>query len=459
MLESRESSSPYLTRSIYSVLAGKDVTLYEFSKIEKIALSCLGALPKVFSLKLIPRFQSLNAISKNRAGSILLHDLINERLSDYEGLRGKFKSIVFGVGLGGATGHLSSALNAPFLPQAFVLTVKGGSTTANINEYFNQGWEVTKSILSKNPGISAIQHFDPVHDGWLTRSVNHIRLKVTSLPEEYKQFIETYLEPYGTILYLEGNVPWLQYITSPRSVFQVGGWGGIADNEYIDGSERIQRFKKRFHLSVEKWSLNQFHLKNGYESEWGSEPDFGKQLENYCQEKGYKLQVITFSHPFQISKLAFHSMRTLFKNNEIDPVGTIIEMFSQYDLRSTLQAGLLPMWLVFNTEDSLRDLKSALERDLIDKSKPVYFSGLSTFSQTPDLSNYYDWENCLKEYKFINIGARKTHFPADPWALLNWNKSVHSFSQNREITLKKFLNVSDVVKIYNELLHGTRMLE
>jgi hypothetical protein len=101
---------------------------------------------------------------------------------------------------------------------------------------------VAREVLERNPNIKAIAHFDPIHDGWLTRTISHLRLKLIDLPVAYQGFIRKFLAPGGTILYLDCSAHWLQFHLSDRFSVQVGGWGGIPSEEFISGSERIDRF-------------------------------------------------------------------------------------------------------------------------------------------------------------------------------------------------------------------------
>jgi hypothetical protein len=93
-------------------------------------------------------------------------------------------------------------------------------------------------------------------------------------------------------------------------------------------------------------------------------------------------------------------------------------MFSQFDSNAAMQSGLLPLWLIFNTGDSLEYLKEM--RAQFPAGKPVFFSPLSTFSLTPDLVPFEAWAIALAGFDWINIGARQSHYPADARALVKW---------------------------------------
>jgi hypothetical protein len=96
-----------------------------------------------------------------------------------------------------------------------------------VNEYLHRSLDTALRIAAENPGLLTIQHYDPIHDGWLTRFVNHLRFKLLDVPPAYAEFIHTKLAPGGALVYLEGGASWLRYRLGERSLFQVGGWGGI----------------------------------------------------------------------------------------------------------------------------------------------------------------------------------------------------------------------------------------
>ena len=449
MLESRESSSPILTRAINAGLQGKYSDSYLFGKSERAALRLMGALPQSFAKWIIPRFQTQSALTYSQIEKVSLTNLVSERLADYTNLKWKFRSITMGLGIGGAAGHLALALNSPFLPQSFVLTLRGGTKLGDIQEYFCRSIDIARGITKRNPQLISIQHFDPIHDGWLTRSVNHLRLKLIELPIQYKRFIKKYLEPGGEIVFFEGKTRWLQYVVGDYNYFQVGGWGGISSHEFIEGSERISKFRKENNLGEEPWKLTENTPILGFESEWGSAPEFVEDIEGFCQSEGFKIIRISFDNPHDFAKLAFFSQKMLLEKNEIEPRGLIIEMFSQYDLTAVREAGLLPLWLIFNTHDSLNFLKEMTR--YFPKDIKIFFSPLATFSMTPDMVSYGEWEESLNSFQWDNIGCRSTHYPADARALISWAEPLRAWSKQNKVRLEKFLSGEDLSRISDSI--------
>ena len=452
--ESRESSSPMITRAVAAGLSQQPFIGYEFPALQRLALRALGVLPQGIGRWLIPRVQGSSALDDDVVANVRTDVLVKGRLEDYANLEGRYPAVVLGVGMGGATAHLSLALNAPFLPQAFVMTLKNGSVDGNVHRYVNLSKDLARKITYANPELMSIQHYDPIHDGWLVRSVNHLRLKLTGLPEGYKQFIRSKLNPSGEVIYLEGQANWLRYRLGEKNVFQVGGWGDISAEEFLNGSERIKRYCAQERLTQTDWRLEEYPLEEGRESEWGSEAGLKESLQSFCEQEGYRFVCISFDDPNDFSRLAFTALDKQFKMNGVDPSGTIIEMFSQYDPAAPMRYGLLPIWLIFNTNDSLRYLKTM--RDAFLPGKPILFSALSTFSLTPDMVKWRDWQDCFEGFEVLNIGARSTHYPADTLALVQWQELLHKWGEKHVTSPLKPIDGQMLKKAASELTSGSQ---
>ncbi len=448
-LESQESSSPTVTRAVAAGLRGEYCNNYEFPPWQKSLLVGLGALPQGVARFAISRFQAISGLPPEVMDSFSMDELVHTRLSDYAHSPGFFPAIITGAALGGATAYLSLALGGPFLPQTFVVTLKGGSPTGDVDEYLHRSLETALRIADENPGLMTIQHYDPVHDGWLTRFVNHLRFKLLDLLSAYAEFIKSRLEPGGAIVYLEGGASWLRYRLGPRSVFQVGGWGGISAEEFLESSDRLQVYARHTGLKFTDWKLKDYPLEKGPESEWGSEPGLAEALEAFCKSEGYRFVRIPLAHPNDFSKLAFTAAQKLLEKEGRTPAGVLVEMFSQFDSNAAMQSGLLPLWLIFNTDDSLEYLKEM--RGRFPAGKPVFFSPLSTFSLTPDLVPFNDWAEALADFAWTDIGARPSHYPSDARALVKWTEPLRKWvGENRQPVTAR-LEAEELWEVWQEM--------
>jgi hypothetical protein len=449
-IESPESSSPIVTRAVAAGLLGKFCDNYIFPGWQKALLVGLGALPQGVARFAISRFQSISGLSPKVLDNLNIDEIIQERLNDYTQNTITYPTIVMGAALGGASTYLSLALGGPFLPQTFVVSLKGGSMNGDVNKYLHRSLRPALRIADQNPGLMTIQHYDPVHDGWLTRYVNHLRFKLLDLPPAYITFIKSRLEPGGAIVYLESGATWLRYRLGPRSVFQVGGWGGFSAEEFLEGSQILRDYARHAGLKFTDWKLKNFPLEKGPESEWGSEPGLAEALEAFCKTEGYRFVRISLPHPNNFSRLAFAAAQKLLEKEGRQPAGTLVEMFSQFDATAAHQSGLLPLWLVFNTKDSLEYLQEM--RSQFPSNKPVFFSPLATFSLTPGLVPFEKWETTLSKFDWINIGARRSHYPADTRALVKWVEPLHRWVKEHYKPIQSIVSAEEIKYLANLII-------
>jgi hypothetical protein len=448
LTESQESSSPIVTRAVAAAHGGHFADSYQLQGWEKMGIRLLGRLPPRTVQAITSRIRLVGAQDTALLADFSIETLINQRLRDYAQLKGRFPAITIGVAQGGPSSSLTLALGGLFLPQAFVVSLKGGSYHGDVDEYLGRSLNAALRVAAANPSLLTIQHYDPVHDGWLTRFLNHLRFKLLDLPPAYREFIRHRLKPGGALVYLEGGATWLRYRLGERSVFQIGGWGGLSAEEYLQGSSRIDQYAHHIGLTHTDWRLSAYPLEIGPESEWGSEPGLAAALEQFAEAEGFRFIRLHMDQPHDFSRLAFASMKYLLRKEGRDPAGTLVEMFSQFDTTASFQAGLLPLWLVFNTTDSLEFLRQM--RPLLPMEKPVFFSPLSTFSVTPDLVRYDEWELALPG--FVNVGAQKERYPTDLRALADWSTPLRDWVLANERPVRARLSAEELL----EIAHGLK---
>ncbi len=423
--ESTESAAPIITRLVAGVLRGKPERGFEFAAWERLGLRLLNLLPPAVARWAVRWHFSRTSLMPSNARLLAEDELAAQRLRDYKGVEGKFPVVVVGSALAGAAAHLAALLRGPFLPQPFILGMRGGSPDDDLTSHLALATSVAREILDRNQNLKAIAHFDPIHDGWLTRTVTHLRLKLVGLPRAYEAFLLERLEPGGTILYLDCGSQWLHFPISERLSCQIGGWGGIPADEYISGSERIDRFLQATGSAHRGgWRVPGIEAHWAPESEWGSDSGLDEALGRFAEKNGYRFVRLHFPHPHDYSRLAFRAHRALFDQIGQEVQGIVVETFTQYDPYIVLRAGLLPLWLVFNTIDSLEFMQDVLAEVSVDH--PLYFSGLSTLSRTPDMVPWETWAAAFEGRSWVNIGAGPRRYPEDMVALFNWSRRLEN---------------------------------
>jgi hypothetical protein len=415
--ESSDSAAPALTRAVAASLTGRafdpvQTTLWQRGLAAFLERVWPASLPRIV------RWQSRrSALPLSAAARVDLEAMASARIQRYRAAKGPFGCVFVGSALGSAA-YLAAACEAPFLPEPFILGFRGGSPSDDLPAHLARAKEIAGPILASNPDAMLISHFDPVHDGWLTRHLNHLRLKPLRLPGAYRRFLLDRLEPGGTIVHLACEAEWLRYRLGPRHVYQVGGWGDIGPREFLQGSARIDSFLQASGSPHRGgWQVAGVEPSFGPESEWGSEPGFGNALSVFARQHGFTYWPVRWALPHAYSLWALIAFRRWYQRHGEEPMGTFVGAFNQYAPGRVIARRLLPVWLVFNTTDSadfLRHIKSRL------KAAPVAFAALITFSRTPDQVTWEGWRAALSGLHWTSIGARKRWYPEDVTSLWRW---------------------------------------
>ena len=131
-----------------------------------------------------------------------------------------YPAIVLGAPSGGIA-YLSALLRAPFLPGHFLLSFADPTDPDDVDAYQSHGARLIDPILQRNPDLLAVNHYDPLHDRFLVKNSNHVRLKLLDLPQAYRDFISAHLAPDGVLLLANCSYPWQQYEIGDQHFFQV----------------------------------------------------------------------------------------------------------------------------------------------------------------------------------------------------------------------------------------------
>jgi hypothetical protein len=83
--------------------------------------------------------------------------------------------------------------------------------------------------------------------------------------------------------------------------------------------------------------------------------------------------------------------------------------------------------------------------------KPIFFSPLATFSETPDMVSLEDWEQALPGIQWINIGARASHYPADARALVKWVEPLRKWVKENQQPIIERLSAEELLKLWKDI--------
>lgn len=424
-------------RGVAAALRGCFLDPYPLRAWERILLSVAALLGQRAARAAVAQGARFLGVHPAWADRITAEQLARWATSLYEGIDGSFDALIVGAPNGGVA-HLAAATRAPFLSQHFLVSFRDPTDADDIQSYFDRGTALARRVLSREPSVAVVNHYDPLHDRFLVRWVNHIRIKLLDLPQAYKDFIRRRLRPGGTLVFTDCRYSWLQYRVGPRHTFQVGGLGGVSDREFTAGRPDIESLRG----APGGWSLPGMPVETQAESEWGAVPPLGEVVEAFARANGYGFLALRGDHPEWYSRLALKAYRRLSDREGREPAGTLVEVFTQSNPIAPLVARLVPVWLPFNCTDSLgllRQVRAALPAD-----RPLLFTPLSNFVHTPDTVGWGEYEDALEGLDVRVLGVRHRLFPSDPAGLWRPAQELARWCQRHRDPVGVRLGVGDL---------------
>ncbi len=418
---SQQDSSAVAMRSVAAALQGEFVNVWNTSSWQQHALRLVAVGGKKASITAIERFVANSGVDPIIARRITASSLAGWAVSLYADLQGPLDTIIIGAPNGGVA-HLAVALGAPLLSQHFLVSYNDPTPPDDVQTYQEHGAELAEVTLRRNADLAVVNHYDPLHDRFLIKYVNHLRYKLLDLPEAYKAFIYQVLRPGGTIIFTDCRYPWPMYFIEERHWFQVGGLGGLPARDFIEGTHpQISALQEASSgTPVGNWGLPGRTAFEMPESEWGALPPLHHRVAEFARENAYEFVALEGPHPEFFSYLAFRVWHKLLSRAGIEPQGVFLESFTQVAPLAGRAAALLPVWIPWNCENSLSFLQR-IQRDFRQiralRDKPIFWLPFPNFVESFDMAPWESWLDALKGLDVRPMGMRDHLYPADPQAL------------------------------------------
>ena len=407
-------SSLVAIRATAAAIAGRHCDPFERSAFEKVLGKLVNKLSTSKRKAILRFFTGTMGAPTSLIPKVNIDEILAWALSLYEG-DGQYDGVVVGAP-NGAVAHIASLMRFPFLTQHYLCAFKGKYPPDDSRAHFEDGVKAAHTILANNPGLEAIVHYDPLHDRFLIIKENFIRLKLMTLPQAFGDFMLKRIKPGGTVVSVECTYPWLMYpvpCDTGQLFYQVGGLGDVSAQEYLDDSERLQKFRKREGGDPNSgWGLRDYTPIEHGESEWGSVGSLNEELVDFCSANGFKLIKISMPHPEGYSQLAFKAYKAALKLAQERTRAVYFDCFTHIDPRLNLITHVPGIWLPFICRDSFRFAQKMAGR--IDKTCEIWQSLHPSFCDPIDVAPIEDWIELFNEFKSYElIGVDKAKYPAD----------------------------------------------
>jgi hypothetical protein len=421
-------SSATIMRGVAAALKDEWMVPQSWSRLLVALTRPANRLPTRVRLRLVEFFVRNLGAAQSLADEVKTEGLAQWAVDLYGSDGPGYDTIVLGAPSGGI-GHLAALLGAPFLSELFVTRYRYRGEADDVTSYQRFGSSLAKVVLENNPDLLVVNHYDPVHDRVMVPHVNYLRMKLLELPAAYRRFIVGRLQPGGTILFADCRHPWSQYRISRRHHFQVGGLGGIADADYVQGSEEVRRYLAKKHPRSASppvsWALPLPWLPER-ESEWGSLQQFRRSVETFASENGYRFLALNGTHPSDFSRIAFYASHQAILNAGQEPSGVLADCFTLTSPTGALRAGLLPLWLPFNCVDSLAFLGEMAPE--FPPGKPVLLAPAPSFSPSWDVAQVDAWAAaCGPQGGVTWLGVDPKAYPVDVAGLFRFLPALQSW--------------------------------
>lgn len=320
----------------------------------------------------------------------------------------KFPAIIFGAPNGGIV-NLATAMGLPYLCSQFRIPillktedeVKGKD---NLKPYVEVAERVGERWTDKYPWGTVSCLVDPIHDRMDLGDFAHVREKFTQIPSVFEEFMKYHLTPNGTVIFVNMTYQWVSHQIKERVYLQAGGLGEISADEYLNGSERINRFLKAENSKHQDgWRIEEYSIEHRTESEWGTEPELKEAVQEFCNKNGYDFLLLEENHPAGFNLLAAHSLHRKHTADGGRCGGYSINIFWGLCPTLMLRARLLGCWFTFTDRASLSISEQQLKK-LIDDFPDVAKCALMGYywsypdAKLLDVVPPSGWLNMLSKY-------------------------------------------------------------
>ncbi len=441
----KSDSSAAQMRALASALRGEHFDMFRLGFFERSVSRFLSWVPHGAARAAIRFAEGRIGTPQASAGAVDADDMAAWAASLFP--QREYKTIILGAPSGGVS-HIGSVLDAPFLTTHFLICFNDLRNVDDVYTTAMRARRLASEIARNNPGVHAVVHYDPVHDRPVLLFINHVRAKLISMPRAYESFVARNLSHDGVIVLINCEYSWLQYRVRPRVSFQIGGLGGIPDEEYLEGSERLREYRLRqggARTRTGGWRLKgaRYPLEKMPESEWGAMPEFSEAVREYAARKGIPLLTLTADHPEKFSELALELHIDASRRDGVEPSYVFADCFNQLDPWANLRSRWLPLWLPYYCDRSF-DFAARMLAKL-----PKDIRCLLTLH--PSLADPFDMVPLGKWTELMTRGAKPVlfgidpdRFPCDMSYITDFGRRVRSFSEMNADPVESRLSAEDL---------------
>jgi hypothetical protein len=409
-------SAAFMHRATAQFLRGEDfrvkerVPRYVPWSVFVSLVGLMNQLPESLKIRLSVATSQGQAVKSADIASVNEDQIAQDIVAELP--RRKYPAIAIGSS-NGALVHLYAALGIPWLPQTNLMLINRDRPIESDNMAQDAIWarEFARPLLERNRNLKLHQMNDPAQDRYMAINMTYFRLKFLQLPAAYRQFIEDCLEPGGDILVVNCQNRWPATKLSDRHYFQVGGYGGITIDEYLNGGPRVEEFLARNGSRQKRFILPEItgdHL----EAEWGFEESMLDSIGQLAKERGYGVKELYFTDPQDPVRPIADFYRDWYTHLGLPTNKLLVESFMLVEPYWCLRTGCIPYWAVFTGQPSYDDIAEYVGQQEWDY---IYLTLFSNIVRSIGVPEAREWrrlaERARRDHALVGVDADK--FPFD----------------------------------------------
>jgi len=415
-----------MLRAVGGYLRGRDFPMTgslppALEPVAKPLAMALNALPANFREAVYTWSGRSEATPAEKTDQVRAEDMSGWVVDRYP--RGPYPAVVIGSS-NGALVHLCAALGIPWLPQTLLIPVRrSGVHPDEPEQELEWGREPARKLLAANPDVRLHHMLDPNQDRLMARRMAYFRVKRLYLGKVFERFLEENLAEDGTLFIAECGLTWPTTRVDERHVFQFGALGGATPEEYLHGSDRVERYLERYGAYRRRWEPPAPDGERP-EAEWGSDPELREDAERFARERGYRVRRILFEEPEHLSPLVADLYRWWYEERGLPANRLLVESFILLEPHWALRTGSVPFWMTFNTESSAASVEQYLGG-----TEPYDHVYMMLFSHGVDsigLAPIERWRSIVGQAReqggFVGVDERR--FPRDFAAFVRYHTEL-----------------------------------
>jgi len=360
--------------------------------------------------------------------------------------KGAFPAVFIGSA-NGAAAHLAAAMRAPYLPQTFLLPVRRSLHPDDLTGDLEWGKKYVPYLLENNTSLRVYQMHDPIQDRLMVQKMAYLRIKLTSLQNLYRYFIQNNLGFGGIIFICTCTLTWKVRKVSDRHFFQPGGFGAATEKDLIEGSPALNNFLKEQGADKSNWKIPEVDTEVP-EAEWGFDEEIMSDLEKLAQRYNFKLICLTFNTPDDMSPFTAELYKWWYTKRNIKFNKMLIECFSLLEPKIVIDSRMVPYWLAFNTRNSTETLKDYCADDQSVPEKYIMIMNNGIRSIDISMPQHYHEALIQSSSKLNFLGLDESKYPVDLKSYGVYDKHLREIPSSKE--QPEPLTVSELLSFYEE---------